>query len=572
MKALLTVLFIALFWPLYLLSQKPSIQLEIDPKVIVTNDVFSITVRSNINGEIEIELPDEYIHGYNVMNGMEQDVDYATGKIITYYYVSQTGTFRKPGTYKIGPAILKKGAKTFKSNTVSIQVNRESGSGTKENDLTAKQLRQPAFGIIKTSSSKIYAGEPLVVNAKIYSRFDPTHLESYKSYTVPGALEKHDLMGGSSRIVVEEEYVKRSLFYTFEHDKKVVFPEGTGKLIIDPFRLILRRGLDGVPITSSPESVEILPLPRKAPATFTGGVGEFSINRTISPVKTKEGDVITVELTVKGTGNLHAIDQPKLNLPAECSIYGDPIIKEDFIFGDKGAEGSIAITYHVKVNTSGKLNLPGTAFSYFDPNKEKYITIRSTADEITIDQNPNLNTKDEFTEFNASNEGSAGQTTIKTGPQSQSGNENTWSKWLLIGTPISLLLIGGVLWWSNLKGPISPKTPNVTVERISAEAVHTCIVQSKINFNTNDYSGAIQHLRKGLILGAARYLHSDNTAISPTEISKLWESTMPDDPLRMEWNSAMEQCNQALYSAWNNVSDMDVFFNNSIAVVEKMNG
>jgi len=217
-------------------GQKPIVILEVEPKEAEVGEMLTITVRANVQGEIDVDLPSGFIHGYEIMNGMNQEIDYNTGKVINYFYLSQNGAMPKAGTFKFGPAYVKRGNKVYRSNTVTVTIRKENTAPvTNGNEISAKQLRQPAFGIIEKSKSVIYEGEPLILNAKVYSIFDPSHLEDYQEYKLDGALDKHDITT-STRITVREEKIKRNTYYAFEHDKKVIFPIGTGKFTIEPFK------------------------------------------------------------------------------------------------------------------------------------------------------------------------------------------------------------------------------------------------------------------------------------------------------------------------------------------------
>jgi len=106
-------------------GQKPVVLLEVDPKEAKLGEVLTITVKSNVQGEIDIELPSGFVHGYNVMNGMEQEMDYNTGKVISFFYMSQTGAMNKEGTFTFGPAYIKKGSRVYRSNTVTVTIKRK---------------------------------------------------------------------------------------------------------------------------------------------------------------------------------------------------------------------------------------------------------------------------------------------------------------------------------------------------------------------------------------------------------------------------------------------------------------
>mgnify|MGYP006866425982 CR=1 FL=1 len=108
-----------------LIGQKPIVKLEIEPKSVQVGDEIVVTVKTNIQGEIDIDFPSAFVNGYAVMNGMEQEMDYNTGRVISLYYYSQNGVLKKEGSYTFGPAYVKSGSKIYKSNTVEVVVQKE---------------------------------------------------------------------------------------------------------------------------------------------------------------------------------------------------------------------------------------------------------------------------------------------------------------------------------------------------------------------------------------------------------------------------------------------------------------
>ncbi len=384
MKGIILISFLLLTQILF--AQKPEVELTIEPTNAEVGEVFTITVRSNVEGQIEIDnLPSSFVHGYDVLNGVESEMDYNTGEIITYYYFSQTGAIGKKGKYTIGPAYIKKGNKTYPSNTVDIEI----GGNTPmvSTDVSSDQLNNPAFGIIETNKKTIYEGEPIVVAAKIFSRFEPTHLEGYQTYEIPGTIDKAKIAGGK-RIIVEREKFKNEVFYAFEYDKSVIFPTGTGDLKILPFTMKLNQNFKGYQFKSNAAIVHIKPLPDGAPNDFIGGVGEFSIDRKIDSIQLQQGDVFKMIVTVKGKGNIQNTVEPTLHLPKGFIVYGDPEIEENYSFNSTGAEGEISYAYNIQVNNAGEVVLPSTSISYFDPKQEKYVTLQSSPDTLTIKKDP----------------------------------------------------------------------------------------------------------------------------------------------------------------------------------------
>lgn len=366
-------LFLTAFVTLVIYGQKAIVRLEVNTKKANVGQEISVTVKSNLEGSIDIEFPSGYVNGYAVMNGMEQEMDYNTGTVYTIYYFSQSGSFKKEGNYTIGPAYIKKGRKVYKSNTVSIAINKEQVDNT-NGEVSARQLNLPAFGVIEVNKTKIYEGEALVVNAKIYSKFAPSRIEDYQGYKLQQSLDKHELSSGM-QLLAKKETVKGCLYYVISYDRNLVFPSGSGNLQIDPFKLILRKNYEGIPVISTGSVVKIEPLPNGAPNSFIGMVGELQVASSYTGSCSAKGDILNMELVFTGIGNLHNMDYPKLVLPKGMIAYGKPKVQEDFSFTSKGAEGRVILNYTIQSTNDEEKKMSDQRFTYFDPKSSKYITL-----------------------------------------------------------------------------------------------------------------------------------------------------------------------------------------------------
>jgi len=357
----------------FLLGQKIIVKLEVNQKKAQVGKEIIVTVKSNVEGIIDIDFPSQFVQGYNVMNGMEQAMDYATGSVYTIFYFSQNGAFRKEGTYIIGPAYIKKGRKVYKSNTISIDIEKELVENT-NGAVSSKQMKQAAFGIIECNKTELFEGEPLVVNAKICSRYPPTRIEDYQAYKIEQSLDKHPL-NGASQLTAKKETIKGTSMYTIQHDRNVIFPSGNGNVQINPFKLILRQNYDGIPVISTGSEIRVKSLPPNAPKSFIGMVGNLEASAKFNGKCEVKGDILNLEIILKGAGNLHNADVPKLLLPKGLMNYGSPKIEEDFTFTAKGCEGRVTITYAIQSKNNDQKIIKRQAISYFDPVKAEYITV-----------------------------------------------------------------------------------------------------------------------------------------------------------------------------------------------------
>ena len=388
MKTYLSILFIC--FSLILSAQKPFIQLTVSDKLSEVGQLISFTAKSNMNGDIQLDLPSEFIQG-GTMNGMEQTMD-QNGNMVVSVNLTQEGVFRKEGKYQIY-AYVKDRSKTHRSNLISVTVKKKGEIKKKsynqeEGDITKSNLKEPIFGIIEKSASKVYEGEALVLRAKVYSRLNVNMMQGYKSFSLKGPSETYEL-DKSTNISLERENYRGISYLTFSCGKQLVFPSNSGKFVIKPFSMALQFNNGGffdqtTQIESNATMIEVLPLPKGAPNDFIGAVGKFDMESSISKSSAVVGDILSLKVKISGTGNLHAIQKPKIRLPKGLIFYGDPEIKEELDYEEEGVTGFKSFVYFLKVVDATASNFKTVSISYFHPDSKKYITIQNKLDQLAV--------------------------------------------------------------------------------------------------------------------------------------------------------------------------------------------
>ncbi|PYK87463.1 MAG: hypothetical protein DMF47_03290 [Verrucomicrobia bacterium] len=167
----------------------------------------------------------------------------------------------------------------------------------------------------------------------------------------------------------------RSPFDLFNLDDPLSDP-----FFADPLgRLAERREVE---MESEPATFEVKPLPPNAPPNFSGGVGTFAMTTEAKPKRVQVGDPITVTSTVSGRGNFDRVNAPALEDDHGWHKYpSSSKFKQDDEVGISGAK-----TFETVISPNEKKQaLPPLVFSYFDPVKENYVTLRSDAMPITVE-------------------------------------------------------------------------------------------------------------------------------------------------------------------------------------------
>jgi hypothetical protein len=135
-----------------------------------------------------------------------------------------------------------------------------------------------------------------------------------------------------------------------------------------------------VEINSEPVAFEVKPLPQNAPPSFSGAIGNFTMTTDAKPKSVQVGDPITVTSTISGRGNFDRVNAPAVEDDRGWHKYPPSSkFKNDDEVGISGTK-----TFEMVLSPNEKKQtIPLLAFSYFDPAKEQYVTLRS--DPIAID-------------------------------------------------------------------------------------------------------------------------------------------------------------------------------------------
>src|SRR6266436_4458479 len=136
-----------------------------------------------------------------------------------------------------------------------------------------------------------------------------------------------------------------------------------------------------VEIKSEPVALEVKPLPPKAPPSFSGAIGNFTMATDANPKSLQVGDPITVTTAISGRGNFDRVNAPVVEDERGWHKYPPSSkFKQDDEVGISGTK-----TFETVLSPNEKKQtVPVLAFSYFDPAKEQYVTLRSESIAITV--------------------------------------------------------------------------------------------------------------------------------------------------------------------------------------------
>lgn len=388
------------------------------PDAVAVGDQFRLSFTINTQNVRDFRVGE--IKDFDVLMGpsrsQQSSVQMINGKTtstssITFTYILMAN---KEGTFTIPAATAIADGKEVESTPFKVKVlpkddangiggvggNNDTQSTSRNNaSLSATDL----FVTSTTSKTTVYEQEAILLTYKIYAAVDLRGFDNVKLPDFKG-FQSQEVELPNDRHWELEHYRGRNYRSTI-YRQFVLFPQQTGQLeiesarfdasvarateAIDPFDAFFNRGNTYVEIKKTLTTPKILvtvnPLPSGKPDGFTGGVGDFSINSSLSSNHVKANDAVTLRLNITGVGNLKLIKAPEVKFPEDFEIY-DPKVDNQFRLTSTGLSGSQTIEYLAIPRNAGNFRIPALKFSYFDTKTKSYKTLTTESYDLHVDK------------------------------------------------------------------------------------------------------------------------------------------------------------------------------------------
>lgn len=316
----------------------------------------------------------------------------------TYTYILQA---RKTGTFTLPPATATIKGKEIQSKAVQIQVvNGKSSSGSAQaQSQGAQQDRQEAsagesdiFMRMSLSRNSVVVGEPVTATLKIYHRANLAGFENARFPSFKGFWSQE--MESPSNIEFQREQVDGVMYNSAVLRKWVIIPQKAGEQTIEPSEVVCLVNVRRPRTSSSPfddffgsgyvttrqrvstpaKTLHVSALPAGAPASFSGGVGDFRISAKVSKDSLKTHDAASLLVTVSGKGNIALVDAPKIAFPPDFEVYD---VKTTVNTDKSGTSGSKTFEYPFIPRSPGDFKIGPVQFGYYDVSARRYQTASS---------------------------------------------------------------------------------------------------------------------------------------------------------------------------------------------------
>jgi hypothetical protein len=257
--------------------------------------------------------------------------------------------------------------------------------------------------VAEISNTNPYINEPITVVYKIYFSYN-IGITNWRELDKPKYNDFWSQNIDIKQLVAEEGKYKGEKYRFVTLRKTVLYPQKSGKLVIEPLSLDVdvqlpsnRRNIfgqvllveDHKRVSAGAKTINVKALPESGkPADFSGAVGRFAFKVTPSKTNLKSGESLDLDVSVSGTGNLKLFTLPKPIVPTALEMY-DPVHKEQVSTPLSGMTGKISDKYAIIPQYKGKYPIKSMVFTYFDLGSRSYKTITSPEIMVNVLEGPN---------------------------------------------------------------------------------------------------------------------------------------------------------------------------------------
>ena len=398
------------------------------PAQVILGKPFQLTYSVNQRAK-DLRAPEfvdfDYIAG--PYTSQSSSTSFVNGKRTSSFTLTYTYTLMptKEGAFTLSPATIKVDGEQYTSNGVRITVlppdqpsNTNATSQQRSTNSTSVANQQNVSNNVTegnifmrtlVSKTKVHEQEAILLTYKLYfagvdvaQLTNNTRLPEFKGFL------KQELEIGE--IQTELEHYNGRNYQTAVLYRTLLFPQRSGDIVIAPaqFEALLRvqnraqvRSIFddffgsyttvAKQLTSPGITIHVSELPAGKPFGFSGGVGQFSMNSSISNTELQANEAITLTLSIQGAGNMKLLKTPSVDWPEGFEVY-DPKVTNNFKNTTAGVSGTKTIEYLAIPRAGGTYTIPPIIFAYYDTQAHTYKTLTTPEYTLNIARNANEET------------------------------------------------------------------------------------------------------------------------------------------------------------------------------------
>jgi hypothetical protein len=373
----------------------------------------ALTVTVNGSRSADVHLPS--VPGLSFQGrGKSTQIQMINGSFSSSLSMTYLVQAERPGKYTIPPISVSVDGSTLTTRPISLEVtqggtpNQGPAAPPTATRLRAGEADKVAFLRISEVKDSSWIGEVVPIRIKAYFRqgiraslnalpvinddgFVMPQLDQKPHQTeenVNGTLYSVLTWDSSLSAVKEGRHT-----LTVELEATLLLPQrrrnpfpgfGDQDLFQDDFFQNFFGGFESkiVKVASKPITIEARQLPAaNQPPDYSGAIGHFNLSVQSKPTQVEVGDPITLTMTVSGNGNFDRVETPKFPEDPSWKTYPP---SAEFKQGDSPSKGSKKFEQAIVVKDDRVTEIPPVSFVFFNPETEKYVTLKSEAIPLSV--------------------------------------------------------------------------------------------------------------------------------------------------------------------------------------------
>ena len=454
--------------------------------------------------------------------------------------------------------------KAQSSSVLPSLISQEAKDKHNDSDIEA-MLRKKMFVKIFTNKNKIFIGEPLLATYKFYvvmNISDQPTVTKQPEFSGCSVKELNFDQGPELETINNELYA----VYTIRKVQLMPLQQGTlslGKASVNNF-VELTNPDDpfvtkkyNIVVSNADNSVEVNELPPKdKPENFAGIAGVFTISAKVLSNKIPVGENDHLIVTIKGSGNLDAINKPEVLWSSETDHFegsdSQHIDQNNFpVSGDRIFD----IPFIGK--KEGTIIIPPVQFSFFNTSVNNYQTIKT--DSISVTFTKAVAKKNVFTDV------------------VNYDITNRKYLWLVPAIAITVALFGFI---SYRRGKLrtQPVKPVVSVTDVPV------FVQSQPEFHVRFRTDFSNHLTELKSITESKPFFTRSKELLSTAVAERLDTVQQSEnvllndlkertynaPVCNKVEALYEAINLNIYAPYETLADLDFYFNELKLVIEEL--
>lgn len=381
------------------------------PKVVGVGERFHIIFevnRASISSR-DFEAPEDMASSFSFLVGPQvslfSDYQNINGKVteVSTTQLIYAASADKEGKITLGKAELTVDGKTYQSNKLTIDVVKAQAPRTPSPDGTVTS--EDVFMRVSISKSNLYKGDHLIATVRLYLSQGIENIHGFDDLKMPSFDGFYSqVLEEPQHLNFQRENVGGVIYNSALMKSFVLYPQRTGSINIEPLQATIRviplreqrRNQWGQiyvsqpqvvrkQLRSAPVTVNVKDLPAGAPASFTGAVGSFKLESSLSKSNVMANNAVTHIVKISGSGNFKLFDSPKFVYPADFEAF-EPKVSDNIRSSSEGLSGTRQVEVTLIPRSAGTFTIPQAEFSYFNPTTGSYVTLTSKALELTVEK------------------------------------------------------------------------------------------------------------------------------------------------------------------------------------------